>query len=310
MKIVVCGATGFVGRNLIPALLKDQHQIVVVGRDTNKSKNIFKNTVAYLTWEQLDQTPPDEFDAIINLAGENIAANRWTVGLKKRIKESRINSTKKISTWCLKSKTKKLHIYNASAIGIYGLQRVQENLPERLIESSPILFGKSSDYLSEVGQEWEQAAHPAIVGDFPVTFMRFAVVLKRNEGILKKLEMPFSFGLGSILGSGNQAFSWIDIDDLTRAILFLLNNPEITGPVNLCSPQCVSQKFFATTLAKIMHRPLIVKMPELIIKILFGQMGEELLLGGQHVYPERLIQLGFEFLYPDLHKALEHEWKT
>ena len=309
MKIVVCGATGFVGRNLIPALLKDQHQILVVGRNTNKSKNIFKQTVAHSSWDQLDQLSPNNFDAIINLAGENIAGNRWSAKLKKVIKESRVNSTKKIAAWCLKSKTKNLHIYNTSAIGIYGLQCTQKNFPERLTESSNIPFGKPADFLSEVGQEWEKAANPLIAGGFPVTFMRFSVVLKRNEGILKKLEIPFAFGLGSILGSGNQAFSWIDIDDLIRAILFLLKHPEIKGAVNLCSPQSVSQKFFAKTLAHIMHRPLILKMPAFWIKILFGQMGEELLLGGQHVYPERLTQLGFEFLYPDLYKALEHEWK-
>lgn len=309
MKIVVCGATGFVGRNLILALLKDQHQILVVGRDTNKTKNVFKQSVAHLSWDELEKASPDEFDAIINLAGENIAENRWTANSKKRIKESRVNSIGKITSWCLKSKTKKPHIYNASAIGIYGLQAVQKKLPEPFKESSHVSFGKPSDFLSEVGQAWEGAANTLIEANFPVTFLRFAVVLKRHEGILKKLEIPFSFGLGSILGNGNQAFSWIDIDDLVRAILFLLNHPEITGAVNICSPHCVSQKFFAKTLASIMHRPLILKMPTLMIQILFGQMGEELLLGSQHVYPERLEQLGFEFLYPDLHKALTHEWK-
>jgi uncharacterized protein (TIGR01777 family) len=308
MKIVVCGATGFVGRHLVPALLDDQHQVLVVGRDTNKAQNIFKKTVNYLNWDQLDQASPDEFDAIINLSGENIAEHRWTPNLKKRIKQSRVNSTKKIISWCLKSKNKKPHIYNASAIGIYGLQTSQKNLPEQLTESSDISFGNPSDFLSDVGQAWEGAANPAIADGFPVTFMRFAVVLKRNEGILKKLETPFYFGLGCILGNGDQAFTWIDIDDLIRVILFLLHHPEITGAVNLCSPQCVSQRDFARTLANIMHRPLFLKMPKTLIKILFGEMGEALLLGGQHVYPKRLKELGFEFLYPDLHSALLHEW--
>lgn len=309
MKIIVCGATGFVGRNLIPVLLNEQHQILVITRDTNKAKDIFKQTVAYLKWEQLDQVSPDEFDAIINLSGENIANNRWTVSLKEKIKQSRVNSIEKIISWCLKSKIKKPHIYNASAIGIYGLQTTRNNLPERLTESSHISFGQPSDFLSEVGQAWEDAANPVIAAGFPVTFMRFAVVLKRNEGILKRLEMPFAFGLGCILGDGKQAFSWIDIDDLVRAIRFLLDHPDITGAINLCSPQCVSQKDFAKTLASIVHRPLFLKMPAPIVKILFGQMGEELLLGGQHVYPERLEQLGFKFLYPDLHSALFHEWE-
>lgn len=309
MKIVVCGATGFVGRNLIPALLNEQHHIVVIGRDTNKAKNIFKQAVSYLHWDQLDQLAPDEFDVIINLSGENIANNRWTDDQKKRIKQSRINSTEAITAWCLKSKNKKQHIYNASAIGIYGLQTTQNNLPKRLTESSPIAFNNPSDFLSEVGQAWEYAANSAIEAGFPVTFMRFAVVLKRHEGILKKLETPFFFGLGCVLGNGHQAFTWIDIDDLISAILFLLNHPEIVGAVNLCSPHCVSQREFAKTLASIMHRPLFLNMPRPVVKILFGQMGEELLLGGQHVYPERITEFGFKFSYPDLHSALMHEWK-
>ena len=308
MKIVVCGATGFVGRNLIPALLNEQHQILVVGRDTSKTQQIFEKSVSYSNWEQLDQISPDEFDVIINLSGENIADKRWTSSQKEKIKSSRVNTTQKIISWCLKSSNKKQHIYNASAIGIYGLQTNQTTLPARLTESSQIPFGNPSDFLSDVGQAWENAAQPAIEAGLPVTFMRFGVILKRNEGMLKKLEMPFSLGLGCILGQGNQAFTWIDIDDLIRAIIFLLNHPDIRGPINLCSPDCVSQKDFAKTLARVLHRPLFLKLPAPIIKILFGQMGVELLLGGQNVYPERLQQLGFQFLYPDLYSALAHEW--
>lgn len=308
MNIIVCGASGFVGRNLIPALLDEHHQILVIGRDINKVKNIFKNTVSYLNWDELESISPDEFDAIINLSGENIANNRWTPRIKKQIKESRVNSTKKLVSWCLKSKNKKPHLYNASAIGIYGLQPTQNILPEPMTEANKIPFGQPSDFLSEIGQAWESAADPLINAGCAVTFMRFGVVLKRNEGILKKLELPFSFGMGSILGDGNQAFTWIDIDDLVKAILFLLKHPNITGAVNICSPACVSQKEFAKTIAGIIHRPLFLKMPKSMIKLIFGQMGDELLLGGQHVYPERLKQLGFQFSYPDIHSALEHEW--
>lgn len=309
MKIVVCGATGFIGRQLVPTLLANHHDILVIGRDTRHAKDIFKQNVSYLNWDQLEQASPDDFDAVINLSGQNIADGRWTTKSKANIKQSRVISTQKIASWCLKAKDKKPHLYNASAIGIYGLQPVQANLPEALTEKSHIPLGHPTDFLSDVGQAWEGAANPAIDAELPVTFMRFAVVLKRGEGILKKLELPFGCGLGNILGSGNQAFTWIDIDDLIGAIIFLLNHPEITGAVNLCAPQCVSQRDFAKALASIMHRPLFLTMPASLVKLLFGQMGEELLLGGQHVYPERLKQLGFEFLYPDLNSALSHEWK-
>jgi uncharacterized protein (TIGR01777 family) len=310
MKIIVFGGTGTIGRQLILALLKNQHEITVVGRDLKKINAIFNQSVICLSWNQLDQSSASEFDAVINLAGENIAKNRWTINSKKRIKDSRVDSTRKISAWCLKSKDKKPHIYNASAIGIYGLQPVQNNLSSPLIESSEIKLNSSSDFLSEVGHAWENAANTLIANNFPVTFMRFGVVLKRHEGILKKLEIPFLLGLGSIWGNGNQAFSWIHIDDVVNAIIFLLKNPDIRGAVNFCSPHCVSQKTFAKTLANIMHRPLKLKIPLLFIKILFGEMGEQLLLGGQNVYPKRLKELNFQFLYPELQSALAQEWKS
>jgi uncharacterized protein (TIGR01777 family) len=310
MKVMITGATGFVGRSLVSTLLKKQYQITAVGRSINKIKKIFNDNVSSLSWDQLDKISADEFDIIINLSGENIAQHYWTKNTKKIIKESRVNSTKQIVDWCLKAKKNKPHLYNASAIGIYGLQKSETSqLPPRLTELTPTPFGNPTDFLSDVGQAWESTAQPLIDNNIPVTFMRFAVILKRDEGMLRKLELPFNLGLGSILGDGQQAFSWIHIDDLIKAILFLIEHPEITGAVNLSAPECVSQKEFTKTLANAMHRPQFLKMPAIMIKLLLGQMGEELLLGGQNIYPERLKQLGFEFLHPDLHSALLHEWK-
>jgi uncharacterized protein (TIGR01777 family) len=307
MKLIVTGATGFVGRNLIPALLKKEYEITAIGRNANKIKTIFKENVIALSWNQLDEISPDEYAAVINLSGENIAQHYWTTHSKKIIMESRVNSTKQIVDWCMKSKSKKPHLYNASAIGIYGLQKSADNLLSLpLTESTPISFGNPTDFLSEVGQAWENAAKTHD-NNIAVTYMRFAVILKRGEGILKKLALPFSLGLGSILGNGQQAFSWIQIDDLVKAIIFLIEHPEVIGAVNLSAPECVSQKIFAKTLADAMHRPLFLKMHAFMIKTLFGQMGEELLLGGQNIYPERLNHLGFKFLYPDLRSALLHE---
>jgi len=308
MKIIICGGTGFIGRNLIPALLKNQHEITVVGRNINKIEQIFKRSINALSWDELNQLNPDEFEAVINLAGHNIADKRWTDKNKKHIKESRVNSTNKIIDWCMTSKKRKIHLYNASAIGTYGLQPIQDTLPPPFNESQQFTLSKPTDFLSDVGHAWENATDKAVASGYPVTLMRFAVVLKRKEGMLKKLELPFSLGLGSILGNGKQALTWIHIDDLVNAILFLLNHPDVTGPVNICAPGCVSQKIFAKTLANIMHRPLILKMPSVVINILFGQMGKELLLGSQNVYPEKLKQLEFDFIFPDLKSALTHEW--
>ncbi len=302
MKIVITGATGFVGRNLVPTLLKQQHIIFLVGRNIEKIYKIFGENIKALTWNQLEKIPPDDIDAVINLAGENIGDGLWTKAKKARIKTSRINAANQIVKWALSYQQKKPHIYNASAIGIYGLQNNSGNpsvIPP-FIETSPIPFGQPTDFLSEVGQAWEGALKPAIEADIPVTFMRFAVVLKCKDGILKKLELPYSLGLGSILGNGQQPFTWIHIDDLIAGIHFLLTHPEIIGPINFSAPECTSQKAFAKTLASAMNRPLIIKTPNWVVKTFFGQMGEELLLKGQHVAPQRIIELGFKFNYADL----------
>ncbi|MBI4356965.1 MAG: TIGR01777 family protein [Gammaproteobacteria bacterium] len=304
MRIILAGATGFVGRNLVPALLKEHHELVVIGRSANKIAKVFGPTVTPYSWNELDTLLPDSFDAIINLAGENIGESRWSDRIKKKIKDSRVHATQKLVAWAARAEQKKPHLYNTSAIGIYGRQPVEEKLPPPMTEAHKIHWGHPSDFLSEVTQAWEEATKPAVSAGIPVTLMRFAVVLKRWEGVLKKLEPSFWFGLGSRLGSGCQPFSWIHIHDLVYAILFLLQHPEITGPVNLCAPECVTQKAFAKELARVMHRPLCLTMPAFVIKILFGQMGEELLLGGQNVIPERLKQLGFKFSYPTLASAL------
>jgi len=306
MNIVVTGGTGFVGRNLIPELIK-HHRIFAVSRNINKLKSVFGSSVSYLDWRAFEQLSPDEIDVVINLAGANIAEKRWSTAQKLILKTSRVQATKNVVNWALKSHQKKPHIYNASAIGIYGLQKNQASgLPSPLVESSSVTLAPTDSFLSDIAQAWEASLQPAIEAGIPVTCLRFAVVLKYGEGILKKLTPSFAFGLGSILGDGKQAFSWIHIEDLVSAIHFLLNHPTVIGAVNLCSPQCITQKIFAEALAQAMHRPLFLKIPTIIIKLLFGQMGEELLLGGANVAPQRLVELGFKFKYSDLDSLKEY----
>ena len=308
-KIIVCGATGFVGRSLIPALLKEDYEVSVLGRDRHKLQSTFPNQSIHLhTWDDLDTLVPDNYAAIINLTGENIGDGLWSKKKKQTIINSRVEATKKIVQWCAKSSNKLPHIYNASAIGIYGTQINQHSLPPALNESDAQTTNSSSLFLVEVGQAWERATFPAIEKGHPVTLMRFGVVIKKGEGMLKKLQLPYSLGVGSVIGTGYQAISWIYIVDLVNAILFLLKHPDILGPVNLCSPGCVSQKAFASALASSLHRPLIFTLPAYLIKMLFGQMGEELLLSGQHVAPSVLNQAGFVFSQPNLKLALEREF--
>ena len=307
MKILLAGATGFVGRSLVPALLKDAHEVVVVGRNKEKIEKLWGDKVTGYTWQTLTISP-DDFDAVINLAGENIADKRWSASVKKSLLDSRLNTTKKLIDWLSQATTKKAHLYNASAIGIYGSTLTPHQNTTPLTETSVAPEKDCQDFAAKLVQEWEKTANLALANDNPVTLMRFGVVLKRNEGALKKLGLQFNVCLGGTIGSGEQSFSWIHIDDLVSAILFLLKHPEITGPVNLTSPGCVSQKDFAQTLATAMHRPCLLPLPAFLIKTAFGQMGEELLLAGQHVFPERLLDNKFEFQHPDLQSALAKEW--
>lgn len=308
MKIIIAGATGFVGRHLVPILLQRGDEVTVISREVDKITKIFNGSVKALSWGELNHVDPKTYQAVINLAGENIADHRWSDRVKAEIIKSRVATTQKLSHWCLPGKDN-LHLYNASAVGIYGSQAFESHFPEPLTEASA-LPSPAKDFLSEVGKQWEQALNAAAASGMPVTMMRFGVVLKRKEGMLKKLEWPARLGMSMILGSGKQPLSWIDIDDLVNAIIFLIEHPEITGAVNLCSPQSITQEKFTRELATAVHRSVFLTMPTSVVKFLFGQMGEELLLSGQNVYPERLLDEGFEFTYPDIKSALRKEFSN
>ena len=304
MNLLIAGASGFIGRQLIDAI-KNEHQITVLGRQDSLLKSIFPTTVAYTTWDKLDSLDALQFDAVMNLSGHNIAASRWNSGIKQDIIQSRVNTTKTLIEWVIKQQAKP-HIYCANAIGIYG---VQQNDDKTIFdEDSLIDYQLPKDYLSEIGILWEQALDAAKKADLPVTITRFGVVLKKSEGMLGKLYPSFYLGLGSIMGDGQQSLSWIHYADVVSALKFLLNNPKLTGSFNLTSPNPISQEKFARTLAKTLHRPLLLKMPAFVIRALLGEMGETLILKGQRVVPKRLLESGFQFKFPHIENALAQEF--
>jgi uncharacterized protein (TIGR01777 family) len=175
-------------------------------------------------------------------------------------------------------------------------------------ESSPIAWdGLTHDFLSTVAIAWEKALKPAIDAGIPVTILRFGVVLKRRQGFLKKLAPSFYCGLGAVIGEGAQPLSWIHHQDLAQAVDFLISHPNLSGPFNLCSPHPVTQKTFATAYAQALNRPLWLTLPKRVIKLLFGQMGDELINQGQAVLPSTLNAAGFEFKYPRIDDALSKE---
>lgn len=304
MNILIAGASGFIGQKLVMTL-NPSHTITVLGRDSANLKRHFMKPVSTVTWEMLPELDARIFDAIINLCGYNIAASRWNPVVKKQLIDSRVKTTTMLIDWAISNHAKP-HFICANAVGIYGMQESQDS--QELDEDSPIDFEHPRDFLSEIGILWQQALQPAIDFGMHVTTTRFGVVLGKGEGVLKKLAPSFYMGLGSIIGDGKQIMSWVHIDDVVGAMLFLLNKPELTGAFNVTSPNPVSQAEFAQVLATTMHRPLFLKMPAFVIRTLFGEMGECLLLKGQRVLPSRLIEAGFKFCYPDLMVALRHEY--
>lgn len=300
VNVLIAGASGFIGQKLIKAL-QSSHAITVLGRDMPKLQRQFSSSIQRVTWDRLPDLDATKYDAIINLSGYNIAASRWSDAVKKQLIDSRVKTTSTLIDWAIKCKAKP-HFICSNAVGIYGVQDNTDNTA--LDEDSPIDFKHPHDFLSEIGIRWQQALQPAIEYGMNVTTTRFGVVLGNDGGILKKLAPSFYMGLGSIIGDGKQIISWVHIDDVVAAVEFLLCKPELTGAFNVTSPNPVSQAEFARTLAAQMHRPMFLKMPAFVIQLLFGEMGECLLLKGQRVLPSRLIELGFVFSYPELKEAL------
>lgn len=304
MNILVAGGTGLIGKPLVHALLTE-HQMTVLSRDRQSIEKHFNQSVSAYTWSQLSALDARQFDAVINLCGHNIAASRWTDSVKQLIIDSRVKTNKTLINWLIQSHCQP-HYYCANAIGVYGLQ--DNGDPRALDEDSTIDFEHPKDFLSEVGVRWQQSLQPAIDHGMSVTITRFGVILKRGEGMLKKLEPSFQFGLGSTIGDGQQVISWIHIDDVVRAYQFLLARPTLTGAINLTSPNPVHQAQFAQIFAETLNRPLILKTPAFVIRLLFGEMGEMLINRGQRVIPKRLPEAGFEFAFSDLAAALKHEF--
>lgn len=305
MNILIAGASGFIGRELIKVLSKT-HRVSVLGRKMNRLEQCFPDTLDKLTWENLNSRDAKQFEIIINLSGSNIGAKRWNQAIKQELIESRTLTNKKLIDWLIKQEAYP-HYFCANAVGIYG---AHDKNTSSFDENSPINdTNATNDFLIKISLAWQQSLQPAIDRGIKVTTLRFGVVLRKGEGMLKKLEMPFSLGLGSIFGNGQQIISWIHYTDLVSAMVFLLEHLDVTGAINITSPNPISQKDFATDFAAVLKRPLFLRMPAFFVKALFGEMGDYLILKGQSVIPKRLLELNFKFQYPTLTAALKQEYQ-
>jgi uncharacterized protein (TIGR01777 family) len=295
MKIAVTGANGFIGRALCASLATEGHEVVrLVRRRTGLAGEVLWSAERGLD----DPTLLDGCDVIVHLAGENIASSlRWTPAKKERIRASRVLGARNLVA-ALKSLSAPPRAFlSASAVGIYG-DRGDEVLTE---SSAPGQRG----FLVEVAKAMEDAAQEAATFGARVVTLRFGIVLGSDGGAFPRLVRLFRFGLGGRLGSGKQWWSWITRDDAVRALMFILQQDQLRGPVNLTAPQPVTNAEFTSTLARAVRRPAFFHAPAFALRLLLGELAEELFLSSARVIPQRLEQAGFEFQDRSLEGALK-----
>lgn len=308
MKRLIAGGTGLIGQHLVSHWLSQNIEITVLGRNQDKIQQCFGNTVTPMTWETFLELPLQSlkpYESITNLCGENIAEKRWTPERKQSIIQSRILPTQNIVEKLIALGDQAPRLFNASAVGIYGVQTVTNSkMPPALDENTPIDFDNPHDFLQEIATLWEAATQPAKAHGIHVNNMRFGVVLTTEDGALEKMAFPFRFGLGGKIGTGHQPFSWIHIQDLLSIFDFLQVRADIHGPINCVAPNAVSQAELAKAIANALGKPAIIPTPAVAINMVFGEMGKYLLLEGQHVYPSVLTAHDFHFKYPEIKTAL------
>jgi uncharacterized protein len=290
MKIAIAGASGLVGSALIPILQSDGNEITRLVRSAPKAGEIEWHP----NQDALDAKTLQGFDVIINLAGENIAAGRWSDEQKRKIRDSRVNGTHLLSEAIAQMSRKPRVFVCASATGIYG-DRGDEILNEQ--------SDSGGGFLAGVCREWEKATEPAGKSGVRVVNLRFGPILAREGGMLTKLLTPFKMGMGGKVGSGKQYISWIALDDAVSAIKLALNDESIRGPLNVVSPNPVTNEEFTKTLGHVLNRPTALAMPAFAARLAFGEMADEMLLVSQKVLPKRLNDAGFQFQYPELEGA-------
>lgn len=308
MKILIAGASGFIGTELVKEFATE-NKLTLLGRDKNKLHKKFSNlnNIEFLQWQDLNKLDAKNFDVVINLAGHNISEGRWSNTVKEKIINSRVRTTETLVSWILQNEARNISLINANAVGYYGMQ---ENGDETaLTEDTFIDENNPRDFLSEITIKWQNPLKKLIVQNYKVTILRFGVVLQKGQGMLKKLAPPFYLGAGTIVGDGKQYISWVHIRDLINVFKLVVDGQIPSGIYNLTSPNPVTQRKFAETFAKVLGRPVFLTMPAFVVKLLFGEMGDSLLLHGQKVVPKRLLDAGFNFTYPTIRDALEVEFK-
>lgn len=298
MKILVTGSSGLIGKSLIAFLTTGGHSVTRLVRRAS-SPNAGQEPI--VRWDpvlgMIDHEGLEGHDAVVHLGGENIASRRWNERQKKAIRDSRLHGTRMLCDALLKLRQPPKTLVCASAVGVYG-----DRGDEILDEKSPAGDG----FLAELCRDWEAATEPVRPRGIRVVNLRFGVVLSPAGGALAKMLLPFKLGLGGIIGSGRQYWSWIEIDDAIGAIQHALTSDQLSGPVNAVSPNPSTNRDFTKTLGHVLRRPTVFPMPAFAARLALGQMADEMLLASARVLPRRLEETGFVFRYPELEPALRH----
>jgi uncharacterized protein (TIGR01777 family) len=297
VKILITGGTGFVGTQLTSRFVQESNEVTILTR-SGKGPEKGPPGISYLQGDPTQkgswQAAIKNHNAIINLAGASIFS-KWTEEQKKAIRESRVSTTQNIVEGIPTDPSKKISLFSTSAVGYYGFCGDEE-----LTEDSP----PGKDFLARIAVEWEGEALKAKEKGARVVITRFGIVMGEKGGALSQMIPLFKKYIGGPIGSGKQWFSWVHIRDLAEAFVFLMKHPEISGPINICSPNPVRNKDLAKALGRALHRPSFIPAPGFMVKWVLGEFGS-VILEGQRVIPRKLLDNEFVFQYPDIEKALQ-----
>ncbi len=294
MIVAVTGSTGLVGSALVRALVADGHTVRPLVRRAARGDG-------EVQWDpaagQIDVGGLAGVEAVVHLAGENVAGRRWNAEFKQRLLESRTRGTRLLCDALAGLYPRPRVLCSASAVGYYG-----DRGDEPVDEASP----PGGGFLAHVCQEWEAATAAARAAGIRVVNLRIGVVLDTGGGALQQMLTPFRLGVGGVIGSGRQVISWIVLEDLVSVIQFAITREGLSGPVNAVAPEPATNRELTKTLGRVLGRPTLLPMPAFAARLAFGEMADEMLLGGARVEPKALADAGFFFAFPQLEAALRH----